>query len=460
VLRACLLIGVAAFLGVGCETDAPVVQRDEGRFGRVSIHQPTGEGAAGLFFLFSDRDGWNAALDRTARALARESAAVVGVDLPQYLRGLAASDDECHYLISEVEDLSKRVQRELGFAGYRTPVLAGIGAGGTLAYAALAQSPAATVAGAISVDPASALGTTFPLCAGAPSRPATGGGFRYGSTPTLPGWWEVSPAEAGPALLDATATPPQGTGAPVARLLDLARSALARESSSATSLADLPLVELPSDRPSPFFAVIYSGDGGWRDIDKEIGETLAESGVPVVGVDSLRYFWTEKTPDRLASDLTLILSHYSAAWQRPAAILVGYSFGAGILPFAFNRLPPAERARIALVALLGVEHRASFEFDVTGWLGGEPAPDAPAVLPELKRFPPGLVQCFFGEEEEDTVCRDPALQGAEIVRTTGGHHFDGDYESLAERILDGARRRRTPGPHPSAEPTSGSNDSP
>ena len=439
-LGSCLV----AFLALAaCEPDSPVEQRDEGRFGRVAIYAPADDDAAGLFFLFSDRDGWNATLDRDARALAAQGAAVVGVDLPQYLRGLAASDDECHYLISEVEDLSKRVQRELGFAGYRTPVLAGIGEGGTLAYAALAQTPAATVDGAISVDPAPSLGTEFPLCPGAPSRPAPGGGFRYGATPSLPGWWETSPPDAKTALVDPTATPAKGAGAASDRLLELARGALARSESATASLADLPLVELESERPGPFFAVIYSGDGGWRDIDKELGETLSESGVPVVGVDSLRYFWTEKTPEQIASDLTLLLDHYAEAWKRPQAILVGYSFGAGILPFAYNLLPPEARARVALVALLGVEHRTVFEFDVSGWLGGEPPPDAPAVLPELQRFPPGLVQCFYGEEEEDTVCSDPALTGAEVIRTTGGHHFDGDYESLAEKILDGAKRRRT-----------------
>ena len=47
----------------------------------------------------------------------------------------------------------------------------------------------------------------------------------------------------------------------------------------------------------------------------------------------------------------------------------------------------------------------------------------------------------FGDEEEDTLCRDPALAGAEIIRTSGGHHFDGDYQALARRILDGARQR-------------------
>ena len=53
-------------------------------------------------------------------------------------------------------------------------------------------------------------------------------------------------------------------------------------------LRDLPLTELPSKQPGPLMAVIYSGDGGWRDLDKEIGEHLADEGVPVVGADGRR----------------------------------------------------------------------------------------------------------------------------------------------------------------------------
>jgi type IV secretory pathway VirJ component len=33
------------------------------------------------------------------------------------------------------------------------------------------------------------------------------------------------------------------------------------------------------------------------------------------------------------------------------------------------------------------------------------------------------------------------MEHAEVVRTEGGHHFDGDYDALAQRILEGARRR-------------------
>jgi type IV secretory pathway VirJ component len=189
-------------------------------------------------------------------------------------------------------------------------------------------------------------------------------------------------------------------------------------------------------------AVIYSGDGGWRDLDKDIGEELARRGVPVVGVDSLRYFWEERTPEQMAADLAAILEHYREAFGTKRAILIGYSFGAGVLPFAVNRLPQADRKSIALVALLGLEAKASFEIRVTGWLGASPAGEgARDVLAELLRIDPARVQCFYGEEEDDSLCPNPALAKAEIIRTPGGHHFDGDYAALARKILEGAERR-------------------
>lgn len=426
----------------GCAR-SDVERRSEGRFGDVTLYKPNGSRA--MVFLFSDASGWNDGLDRDARALAADGAAVVGVDLPQYLRGLAASDDGCHYLLSEIEDLSQRVQRDCGFAGYRSPILAGRGAGGTLAYAALAQSPAATVAGAISVDPAPMLATKVPLCSGAPSQ-AAGGGFNYGASQTpLPAWWQLSPPDAVPAPLRALATPAPAGAAPDDRLLALVRSALpATGAAAGDSLDDLPIVALPAAQPGQTMAIVYSGDGGWRDIDKQIGEVLAGRGVPVVGVDSLRYFWRAKTPQETARDLARIIEHYTAAWHTPRVVLIGYSFGAGILPFAYNRLPEADRARVVQLSLLGVEHRALFEFKLAGWFGGGGDDTSPAVLPEVQRIAPALLQCFYGEEEEDTICREPALSGVEIVRTTGGHHFDGNYHALAERILDGRGLRDEP----------------
>jgi lysylphosphatidylglycerol synthetase-like protein (DUF2156 family) len=77
---------------------------------------------------------------------------VGGADLPAYLTALRRGGDACLDLVGEIEDLSWRLQREMGIRRYHGPVLAGAGLGGLLAYAALAQAPAATLTGAVGVD--------------------------------------------------------------------------------------------------------------------------------------------------------------------------------------------------------------------------------------------------------------------------------------------------------------------
>ena len=427
---------VVALLLTACS--GPRELRDAGRLGRIELFRPSGEGPPDdLVFLFSGMEGDSAALRRAARALADENTAVVDVDLPSYLHGLAANDDGCHYVVAEIEELAHQLERELGFAGYRSPLLAGVGAGGTLAYAALAQSPAATIGGAVAVDPTPSLHTRVALCEGAAAVRARGGGFSYAPKSDLP------------ARFDRVAAP---DGDAAEHLVAALGPLLGGEGASgdvAGALPYLPLVDIPASKPGHLFAVIWSGDGGWRDLDKTIGEILAKRGVPVVGVDCLRYFWQRREPGQVAADLARILAAARAAWGTRDALLVGYSFGADVLPFAVNRLPEDERARIALVSLLGLEANAPFEIEVSGWLG-QTDEEAPLVLPELERFDLSRLQCVYGEEEDDSLCPAPELAKAEIVKVPGGHHFDEDYEKLADRILASARRRQPSSTRPSS----------
>src|SRR5262249_26857212 len=115
-------------------------------------------------------------------------------------------------------------------------------------------------------------------------------------------------------------------------------------------LRDLPLTVIEADKPGRFMAVIYSGDGGWRDLDKEIGEELAKRGVPVVGVDSLRYFWSRREPDEIAKDLGEIIDKYGDRFGVKHVIVIGYSFGAAVVPFAVARLPAPLRKEVQLVS--------------------------------------------------------------------------------------------------------------
>jgi type IV secretory pathway VirJ component len=86
---------------------------------------------------------------------------------------------------------------------------------------------------------------------------------------------------------------------------------------------------------------LLSGDGGWAGLDKNVAAALSAKGVDVVGVDSLRYFWSRAhaagTGRRSRSHRALL----RAQWKKSGALLVGYSQGADVLPFAINRLPAA-----------------------------------------------------------------------------------------------------------------------
>ncbi len=205
------------------------------------------------------------------------------------------------------------------------------------------------------------------------------------------------------------------------------------------TLKDLPLIEVPHTGTGndDLFAVLLSGDGGWAGIDKDVARSLAERGIPVVGWDTLRYFWTARTPVGLSRDLERTIDYYAAAWNRPRALLIGYSQGADVLPFALNRLPRAARSRILTTTLLGLGRNAAFEFHLSNWVG--PAVGLP-ILPEYRQMSRANTLCVFGAGDKDSLCADfpPGTPGT--VELSGGHHFDGDYDGLAHMVLKFAGR--------------------
>ena len=445
-LSAAWVLLAAGAIAAGPARAAPAII-DGGRFGLVRLSEPEGE-MRGLVLLFADHGA--ATDDGAAAKLAAAGALVVEVDTDLYLAGLDKLPDKCFNLGGDIEGLSRQLQHDRAYPTYRSPILAGIGLGGALAEAALAQVPSATFAGAVSLDPAVAIPTVRPLCPGAPSR-AVAGGFSYEPYKDLQGFWAVGltaaaskPVRDHVTLLGQGGTPlaiEQVTGAPADALVGLILPRLEKPEADATGLDALPLIELPVDHPSDVMAIVLSGDGGWRDLDKTIAENLQQDGVPTVGWDSLRYFWSKKTPEETTHALAAVMKAYMAKWHATKVALVGYSFGADVLPFAYNRLPADLRPHVTLMALMGFANNADFEITMGGWLGAAPSADALPVLPEITKVPPGLIQCFYGVDEDDTLCPALASKGVEQIKTTGGHHFDGDYAALAKRILAGLRKR-------------------
>ncbi len=423
-------------------------------FGEVHLVNPDGA-MHGLVVQFSDSQGWTAASGKIAAALARAGALVVGVDLPAYFRRLEAHPGKkCYDAVADIEFISRQVQRARGNATYRTPILAGVGAGGAFAAATLAQASADTIAGAVSLDPTASLGTRLPPCWRTPPPVSFDGDSSYGPWKSLPGFWVVGFAGSDSAgrrhieNLQTAGTPVEissiagESGRPEAMAALLRPRLEAGLRPANPVISGLPLIELPASPHGHLLAIIFTGDGGWRDLDKTIGEKLQSDGVSVVGWDSLRYFWSHKSPEQTARDLAAVIDTYNARWGTSKVALVGYSFGAGVLPFAYDRLSPEAKQSVVQLSLLGFENAADFEISLMGWLGAPPTKYALPTEPAVAPIDPAMIQCFYGKDENDSLC--PALAAKHevtVIETPGGHHFDGDYDALAERILEGFHHR-------------------
>jgi type IV secretory pathway VirJ component len=439
---------------------APVAHAESlshGRFKNVQIYRPAGTVKQVALFLSGDA-GWDRGMAGLATELAADGSLVVGIDVPKFFAVLEADGGTCVFPDGDLENLSHFVQAYYKLPTYFTPLLVGYSAGATLAYATLAQAPRGIFGGALSLSFCQELDLAKPLCK---TESLQYSSLKEGARLTPPvtlraPWFLIHGAEdkvcsASEARQFAAATrnahyvEMQNVGHNYPKRTDLwmpqfksaygqlATTALPSLPAPPQSLEDLPLVEVSADTATgDVFAVFLSGDGGWAGLDKEVASALSARGIPVAGIDSLRYFWKARTPNGLATDLDRIIRYYSFHWKKSRVLLIGYSQGADVLPFGVNRLPAATRALVQLTTLIGVGKQAAFEFHVTNWLGG--GVGLP-IKPETDRMSSADTLCLYGADDDDSLCPSIGAQHARVVNLSGGHHFGGDYKKLAELIL-------------------------
>ena len=438
---------------------ADPVHLSHGRFKDLVVYAPAAQAAQATSFvlLLSGDEGWSHRAGTLAARLADQGAMVVGIDWPKFKAALEADGADCVFPDGDLENLSHFVQAYFHNSSYLAPLLVGIGSGGSMAYAVLAQSPKDTFAAALSLGFCPHMNLEKPLCKGSGlelTHAGRGSGLELKPIKSLSNPWVTLQAAEGsacPATVNrefvskvhgaAVATLPQVSDQSIsAAYAKLAAANSNRAIAPPAELGDLPVVEVPAKpntAPSDAFAIMMSGDGGWAGIDQDIAAALSAKGIPVVGLDSLRYYWTARTPQGVASDTDRLIRYYLAHFGKKRALLIGYSQGADVLPFAVNRLPAASKAVVSLMAILGMSEHALFEFHVSSWISDDNS--GPETLPEVNRISGMPVLCIYGEDEHDSLCPKLDPKKFTVVKLKGGHHFDGDYLGLADRILSAAK---------------------
>jgi type IV secretory pathway VirJ component len=429
-------------------------------FGTVTVYSPAAASRHVVLFLSGD-GGWNLGVVGMADRLRDEGALVVGIDTRAFTKSLDSSA-ACAYPAGPLEELAREVELRFKFPRYERPILVGYSSGATLAYAAIAAAPPETFAGAISLGFCPDIEFRTPLCPmrglKATRRPQ-GPGFDLAPSreSTVP--WIVLQGEADQvcdpkqtrAFVAATGSaqlfslPSVGHGFGVAanweRQFVRAYQVIAEAQRTSApppapaAVADLPLIEVASaaGEDKDVFAVLLTGDGGWADIDKSVAAGLAARGIPVVGWNSLDYYWAARTPEGAASDLQRVIDYYSRQWSRSRILVVGYSFGADVASFLVNRLPDSVKARVNGVALLGPSAYATFAFHVTSWLGLDHDTQYPTA-PEIARITVP-VTCVLPTDDTDSVCHHIKSSQVRVLTVGTGHHFSGEYRHIVDDLL-------------------------
>lgn len=431
-----------------------------GLFGKVNIIRNSSHPAQVVLFVSGD-GGWNHGVVDMARRLAKVDALVVGIDITRYLKKMEKEHGKCLYPAADFEALSQFVQQKLEFPGYIQPILVGYSSGATLVYAVIAQAPPNTFRGAISLGFCHDLPVKKPLCKGSGLECTPlpkGNGFNFLPAKHLAAPWIVlqgaidqvcDPERTRSFVKDVkggeiVVLPKVGHGYSVPKnwmpqfkdaFLKLSRIQPLEKKVSADEIKDLPLVEVPVNKGGSTFAVMLSGDGGWAGIDREVSDALASKGIPVVGFNSLQYFWKRRTPAECAKALSRIIGYYMKLWNKTDVVLIGYSFGADVLPFMASRLPEDQYRRVSLIAMLAAGKRADFEFHVMDWISSISDRNSRPVIPELKKLKGKNVLCISGSEETDSICHNLDEKLGKSIILPGAHHFNGEYDKIANSII-------------------------
>lgn len=423
------------------------------KFGTLNIYKP--DKPKELVFFLSGDAGWKYGVIDMARALADKGAMVVGISVPRYWKSVQESEAQSVYISEDFEALSRYLQARFNFDEYHNPILVGYSSGATLVYMLLAEAPDGSYKGGI------ALG----FCPGFSTRKkiAAGSGLHYASTDkkdqfvALPRKNMSTPFYVLDGDLDKICPPDSYKkfmdSLPDGKLRELLhvghgftkpRNWMPQLLSSYNDIVNpvavkkfsmdypLDIVESGSNPDMPLVFSI-SGDGGWKGFIHGLSSDLARQGIPTVGLDALSYFWSKKTRDQVTSDISGIVYHYLKAWHRKSFILLGYSFGADVIPFVVNRMPEDLKNKLNMVVLLSPDSHADFEFHFASWFDHSSAQAFP-VLPALQKMQHINTLVFYGKNEKDRLAFELPKEFKEVF-VPGGHGYENNHKFISQEVV-------------------------
>ncbi|GAC1425156.1 MAG: hypothetical protein NVS9B7_06200 [Flavisolibacter sp.] len=201
--------------------------------------------------------------------------------------------------------------------------------------------------------------------------------------------------------------------------------------------SELPILSYKgNDEVKPLIFYI-SGDGGWNKFSTSFVKGFNKAGYSVIGLNARSYFWSRKQPLQAATDISHAIIQIIKPWNIKSIVLIGYSFGADVVPFIQNSFPPTVSVLLQQTILMSPSKKTDFEVHVLGMMGLA-SNKGKNVAEEINKMTKP-VTLIFGNDENDFPLQGHPSQNIHIIKLLGGHHYDGNVEEVIRKIMESIR---------------------
>jgi type IV secretory pathway VirJ component len=186
------------------------------------------------------------------------------------------------------------------------------------------------------------------------------------------------------------------------------------------------------NKPLVFY---ISGDGGMNKFSNSLCKKLNSKGFDVIALNARTYFWDKKNPGKTTADVTQLLRQKLVGRKNQQIILIGYSFGADVLPFILNRLTKDIDDKVLVSFLIASSGTTDFEIHWAD-IFGENSKRSMDVVSEINRLKDEKVVIISASDDKTLDVSRISLKRFTREVLPGGHHFDGDTDEIVKVILN------------------------
>lgn len=187
-----------------------------------------------------------------------------------------------------------------------------------------------------------------------------------------------------------------------------------------------------SHKPIIFY---LSGDGGFNTFSKTFAEELHKKGYDVFALNTKKYFWKKKTPFQTSKDTEKYLQSIIKSRKNKKIILIGYSYGADVSPFVYNRFNKNFQKNIQNLILIDPSQVNDFEIHLQEYITGKMEYGFSVLneINDLQNAPFTLVVSDFDKKYFPK--NKIKLKKYRYLHLQGNHHFDGNTKMLADSLV-------------------------